>query len=68
MTVLQIETSLAKKNVKPSLETVNVIDVIVYGSYIYSQIKKIKISNVKKKLKSANFALVLRSSLNRLVF
>ena len=37
--VLKIETSWAKKDVKPSLETWNVNDVIVYVSYIYSQIK-----------------------------
>ena len=45
---LKIETSWAKKDVKPSLETWNVNDVIVYAWYIYSQIKKLKIWNVKK--------------------
>ena len=39
---LKIETSWAKMDVKPSLETWNVNDVIVYVWYIYSQIKKIK--------------------------
>ena len=39
---LKIETSWAKKDVKPSLETWNVSDVIVYVWYIYSQIKKWK--------------------------
>ena len=39
---LKIETSWTKKDVKPSLETWNVNDVIVYVWYIYSQIKKIK--------------------------
>ena len=42
----KIETSWAKKDVKPSLETWNVNDVIVYVCYIYSQIKK---KNVKYK-------------------
>ena len=45
---LKIETSWAKKAVKPSLETWNVNDVIVCVLYIYSQIKKLKIWNVKK--------------------
>ena len=45
---LKIETSWAKKDVKPSLETWNVNDVIVYVWYIYSQIKKLKIWNIKK--------------------
>ena len=39
---LKIEASWVKKDVKPSLETWNVNDVIVYVWYIYSQIKKIK--------------------------
>ena len=39
---LKIEASWVKKGVKPSLETWNVNDVIVYVWYIYSQIKKIK--------------------------
>ena len=43
----KIETSWAKKDVKPSLETWNVNDVIVHVWYICSQIKKIK--NVKCK-------------------
>ena len=47
--VLETETSLAKKDVRPSLETLNVIDVIVYVSYIYSQIKNIKNIKCKKK-------------------
>ena len=37
---LKIETSRDKKDVKPSLETWNVNDVVVYVWYIYSQIKK----------------------------
>ena len=39
---LKIEASWVKKDVKPSLETWNVNDVIVYVWYIYSQIKKNK--------------------------
>ena len=39
---LKIEASWVKKDVKASLETWNVNDVIVYVWYIYSQIKKIK--------------------------
>ena len=39
---LKTETSWAKKDVIPSLETWNVNDVIVYVWYIYSRIKKIK--------------------------
>ena len=39
---LKIEAHSTKKDVKPSLETWNVNDVIVYVWYIYSQIKKIK--------------------------
>ena len=45
---LKIETSWAKKDVKPSLETWNANDVIVYVWYIYSQIKKIKNMKGKK--------------------
>ena len=45
---LKIEASWVKKDVKPSLETWNVNDVIVYVWYIYSQIKKLKIWNIKK--------------------
>ena len=45
---LKIETSWAKKDVKPSLETWNVNDVIVYVCYIYFQIKKIKNMKCKK--------------------
>ena len=45
---LKIGTSWAKKVVKSSLETWNANDVIVYVWFIYSQIKKIKIRNVKK--------------------
>ena len=45
--VLKIEASWVKIDVKPSLETGNVNDVIVYVWYIYFQIKKIK--NVKCK-------------------
>ena len=45
---LKIETSWAKKDVKPSLETWNLNDVIVYVWYIYSQIKKIKNLQYKK--------------------
>ena len=37
---LKIETSWAKTDVKPSLETWNVNDIIVYVWYIYFQIKK----------------------------
>ena len=39
---LKIKTSWAKKAVKPTLETWNVNNVIVYVCYIYSQIKKKK--------------------------
>ena len=35
---LKIETSWAKKDVKPSFETWNANDVIVYVWYIYSHI------------------------------
>ena len=45
---LKIETSWAKKDFKPSLETWNVSDVIVYVWYIYSQIKKIRKMKCKK--------------------
>ena len=45
---LKIETSCAKKDVKPSLETWNVNDVIVWVWYIYSHIKKIKNMKCKK--------------------
>ena len=45
---LKKETSWAKKDVKPSLETWYVTDVIVYVWYISSQIKKLKVWNVKK--------------------
>ena len=45
---LKIETSWATKDVKSSLETWNVSDVIVYVWYIYSQIKNLKIWNIKK--------------------
>ena len=45
---LKIGTSWAKVDVKPSLETWNVNDVIVYVRYIYFQIKKLKIWNVNK--------------------
>ena len=45
---LKIEASWVKKDIKPSLETLNVNDVIVYVWYIYSQIKKLKIWNIKK--------------------
>ena len=44
----KIETRWAKKDVKPSLETWNVNDIIVYVWYIYSQIQKLKIWNIKK--------------------
>ena len=44
----KIETSWAKKDVKPSLETWNANGVIVYVWYIYSQIKKIKNMKCKK--------------------
>ena len=44
---LKIETSWAKMDIKPSLETWNV-NVIVYVWYIYSQIKKIKNMKCKK--------------------
>ena len=37
---LKTETSWAKMNVKPTLETWNVNGVIVYVYYIHSQIKK----------------------------
>ena len=43
-----IETSWAKMDVKPNLETWNVNDVIVYVWYICSQIKKIKDMKCKK--------------------
>ena len=46
--LLKMETSSAKKDVKPSLETWDVNDVIVYIWYIYSQIKKLKVWNVKR--------------------
>ena len=46
--VLKIETSWAKKDFKLSLETWNVNDVIGYVWYMYFQIKKSKIWNVKK--------------------
>ena len=39
---LKIETSWAKRDVNPSLETWNLSYVIVYVWYIYSQIKKLK--------------------------
>ena len=45
---LEIETSWAKNVVQPSLETWNA-NAIVYVWFIYSQIKKLKICNVKKK-------------------
>ena len=45
---LNIEASWAKKDVKPSLESWNVNDVIVYVWYNYSQIKRPKIWNVNK--------------------
>ena len=44
----KIETSWAKKDVKASLETWNVNDVIACILHIYSQVEKIKIWNVKK--------------------
>ena len=37
---LKIETSWDKKVVKPSLETWNTNDAVLYISFIYSQIKK----------------------------
>ena len=37
---LKTETSWAKKDIKPSFETWNVNDVIVYDWYIFFQIKK----------------------------
>ena len=39
---LKKKASWVKNNVKPSLETSNVNDVVVYVWYIYSQIKKNK--------------------------
>ena len=48
MILLKIETSWAKKIIKPSLENLNANDIIVYVWFIYSQIKKLKICNVKK--------------------
>ena len=39
---LKIEASWVKTDVKPSLETWNVNDVVVYVWYIYFHIKKIK--------------------------
>ena len=46
---LKIETSWDKKVVKPSLETWNTNDAVLYISFIYSQIKKIlKICNIKR--------------------
>ena len=45
---LKIETSWAKMDVNPSLQTWNVDDVIVYVWYNYSQIKKIKNMKYKK--------------------
>ena len=45
---LKIETSWAKKDIKPSLETWNINDGIVYAWYIYSQVKKIKNIKCKK--------------------
>ena len=37
---LKSEASWVKKDVKPSLETWNVNDVILHVLYIYSQVKK----------------------------
>ena len=45
---LKIEASWVTKDVKSSLETWNVNDVIVYVWYIYSQIKKIKNTECKQ--------------------
>ena len=45
---LKIEITGAKKDVKPSLKTWNVNDVVVYVWYIYSQIKKINNMKYKK--------------------
>ena len=45
---LKIETSWAKMDVELSLETWIVNDIILYVSYIYSQIKKFKIWNIKR--------------------
>ena len=46
---LKIETSWAKMDVKPDLETWRVNDAIVYVWYIYSQIKKkVKTWNIKR--------------------
>ena len=45
---LTIEASWVKKVVKSILETWNVNDVIVHVWFIYFQIKKLKICNVKK--------------------
>ena len=46
---LKVETSWDKNVVKPRLETWNTNDVILYISFIYSQIKKfLKICNVKR--------------------
>ena len=46
---LKIEASWVKKDIKPSLETWNISDVIVHVWYVYSQIKKyIYIWNVHK--------------------
>ena len=45
---LKMEASWAKKDVKPSLKTSNVNDVIEYVWYIYSQIKKINSMKYKK--------------------
>ena len=45
---LKIETSGAKKDVQPSLETWNVNNVIVCVWYIYSQIKKYIYMKCKK--------------------
>ena len=45
---LKIETNWAKMDVKPSLETWNVNDIIVYVWYIWSQIKKIENMKCKK--------------------
>ena len=52
---LKIETSWVNNYVKPSLGTWNVNDVIVCIWYIYSQIKKIKIWNVKNNSKCSKF-------------
>ena len=45
---LNIETSWAEKDVKPSVKTWNVNDVIVYVWCIYYQIEKIKNMKYKK--------------------